>query len=142
MTLAEQLKNTLLDELRGGKTQTQLAKEHNVSQQYISTLLSAEHDCEGVSLGIVSKMFPLSSLNLNGNITTSQHGTNNVVVNGENSGTVNNGSPAPSEAQIRLAVDAFRHEVVDALIGLDIPPDALAAVLKTIKELAPKGTAQ
>ena len=132
MTLAEQLKNTLLDELRGGKTQTQLAKEHNVSQQYISTLLSAEHDCEGVSLGIVSKMFPFASLNLNGNITT-QQGTNNVVVNGENSGTVNNGTPASNS---KSAVEAFRHEVVDALIGLDIPSDALAAVLKTIKELA------
>ena len=130
MTLAEQLKNTLLDELRGGKTQTQLAKEHNVSQQYISTLLSAEHDCEGVSLGIVSKMFPHSSLNLNGNITTSQTGTNNVVVNGENSGTVNNGTP-----HTHPSADQIRARIIAALIPLEIPPESLQSVLRTINEL-------
>lgn len=131
MTLAEQLKNTLLDELRGGKTQTQLAKEHNVSQQYISTLLSAEHDCEGVSLGIVSKMFPHSSLNLNGNITTSQTGTNNVVVNGE-CGTVNNGSHSPVQSSF---ADSIRARIIAALIPLDISSDALQSVLRTINEL-------
>ena len=78
------------------------------------------------------KMFPRATLNLNGdgNITqTVSH------VNVKNGSVSLNNAPA-SEAQIKSAVEAFRHEVVDALIGLDIPPDALAAVLKTIKELA------
>lgn len=129
MTLADQFKKTLLEELRGGKRQKQLAKEHNVSQQYISTLLSAEHDCEGVSLGIVSKMFPHATLNLNGNITTSQTGTNNVVVNGE-CGTVNNGTP-----HVQPSADQIRARIIAALIPLDIPPESLQAVLRTINEL-------
>ena len=144
MTLAKIIEEQIQAEYKAdGKTHKDIAKAHNVSPSYIQALLAGERDWEKLKIGTISKMFPRAQLILNGNITTSQQGTNNVVVNGEISGTVNNGIPAPaSEAQIRLAVDAFRHEVVDALIGLDIPPDALAAVLKTIKELAPKGTAQ
>ena len=40
MTLAEQLKNTLLDELRGGKTQTQLAKDMGMTQVQVSRMES------------------------------------------------------------------------------------------------------
>lgn len=126
MTLADQFKNTLLEELRGGKKQTQLAKEHNVSQQYISTLLSAEHDCEGVSLGIVSKMFPRATLNLNGdgNNTITQVASNVKV----NTQSINNGSPPGSAEQART-------RIIAALIPLDIPPESLQAVLRTINEL-------
>ncbi len=142
MTLAKIIEEQIQAEYKAeGKTHKDIAKAHNVSPSYIQALLAGERDWDKLKIGTISKMFPRATLNLNGDGSIMQ----TVAHVSAKNGSVNNISlnPAtPSEAQIRLAVDAFRHEVVDALIGLDIPPDALAAVLKTIKELAPKGTAQ
>ena len=142
MTLAKIIEEQIQAEYKAeGKTHKDIAKAHNVSPSYIQALLAGERDWDKLKIGTISKMFPRATLNLNGDGSIMQTVANVSAKNG----SVNNISlnpAAPSEAQIRLAVDAFRHEVVDALIGLDIPPDALAAVLKTIKELAPKGTAQ
>ena len=142
MTLAKIIEEQIQAEYKAeGKTHKDIAKAHNVSPSYIQALLAGERDWDKLKIGTISKMFPRATLNLNGDGSIMQ----TVAHVSAKNGSVNNISlnpAAPSEAQIRLAVDAFRHEVVDALIGLDIPPDALAAVLKTIKELAPKGTAQ
>ena len=68
-------------------------------------------------------MFPRMVIYLNGDAgTATNSGTANVVVG--NCGTVN----AASEGSLRL-------RIMEAVIGLDIPPDALQAVLKTIKEV-------
>ena len=142
MTLAKIIEEQIQAEYKAeGKTHKDIAKAHNVSPSYIQALLAGERDWDKLKIGTISKMFPRATLNLNGDGSIMQTVANVSAKNG----SVNNISlnpAAPSEAQIRLAVDTFRHEVVDALIGLDIPPDALASVLKTIKELAPKGTAQ
>ena len=142
MTLAKIIEEQIQAEYKAeGKTHKDIAKAHNVSPSYIQALLAGERDWDKLKIGTISKMFPRATLNLNGDGSIMQ----TVAHVSAKNGSVNNISlnpAAPSEAQIRLAVDAFRHDVIDALIGLDIPPDALAAVLKTIKELAPKGTAQ
>ena len=137
MTIAETVKAVLNDEYhKRGMKQREIAKAHNVSRSYIQSLLTGRCPFEGITLDSLSKMFPRATLNLNGDGSIMQ----TVAHVSAKNGSVNNISlnpAAPSEAQIRLAVDAFRHDVIDALIGLDIPPDALASVLKTIKELAP-----
>lgn len=136
MNLAEQIEDALRQQQRQGKTQTEMSELNGISQSHIQRILSnPETKIKGLKVETLMRMFPRATLNLNGDGSIMQTVANVSAKNG----SVNNISlnPAtPSEAQIRLAVDAFRHEVVDALIGLDIPPDALQAVLKTIKELA------
>jgi len=134
MNLAEQIEDALRQQQRQGKTQTEMSEMNGISQSHIQRILSnPETKIKGLKVETLMKMFPSATLNLNGEISPTQTGTNNGVV-GVNIGTVNNGSLAPAQAQIKSAVDAFRHAVIDALIGLDIPPDALTAVLRTIKE--------
>ena len=133
--LDEQIKTILEQEEASGMTHRQIGLRHNVAPSQITRYLRGKRPYSGITVETLMKMFPSCSLNLNGDISPTQNGTNNGVV-GVNIGTVNNGSLAPAQPQIKSAVEAFRHEVIDALIGLDIPPDALQAVLKTIKELA------
>ena len=133
MTIAETVKAVLNDEYhKRGMKQREIAKAHNVSRSYIQSLLTGRCPFEGITLDSLSKMFPLATLNLNGNITTSQQGTNNVVVNGENSGTVNNGSHATAQSS---SAEQARSRIIAALIPLDIPPESLQTVLRTINEL-------
>lgn len=114
------------------KTQEKVAAKCNVNQGRIQKILSHPGYCRGMKIETVEKMFPNSTLNLNGDGNITQTVSHVNVKNG--SVSLNNATV--SDAQIKSAVESFRHSVIDALIGLDIPPDALAAVLKTIKELA------
>ena len=130
--LDEQIKTILEQEEASGMTHRQIGLRHNVAPSQITRYLRGKRPYSGISVETLMKMFPSCSLNLNGDISPTQNGTNNGVV-GVNIGTVN-AAPRIAQAQIKTAVDAFRHAVIDALIGLDIPPDALAVVLRTIKE--------
>lgn len=132
MNASKQIFDCLLNEYNSGMKQTEMAKKHNVSQQYICRLLSGKRSCADLTIKTLTKMFPLATLNLNGDINTSQQGTNNVVVNGENSGTVNNGSHAPAQT---TSAEQARSRIIAALIPLDIPPESLQAILRTINEL-------
>ena len=114
----------------GKRNQEEVAKSLHVSQSYLNRLLNRKRPVSGMTLDSVQKMFPHATLNLHGDVSLSQTGTNNGVV-GVNNGTVNNaasGTPAKT-------AEAFRHEVIDALIGLDIPDEALQLVLKAIRDL-------
>ena len=132
MNASKQILDCLLNEYNSGMKQTEMAKKHNVSQQYICRLLSGKRSCADLTIKTLTKMFPLASLNLNGDISTSQTGTNNVVVNGENSGTVNNGAHPAVQS---IPADTIRARIIAALIPLDIPPESLQTVLRTINEL-------
>ena len=112
MRIDKQIKAFLSEEYNDGKglKQTEMAKLHNVSQQYICRLLSGKRECEDITIKTVMKMFPRATLCLTGESTT-------------------------SDDQVQDAVEAFRHQAIDALIGLDISPDVLLKVLKTLKDL-------
>ena len=132
MNLSDTIYNEIKRLYDSYKTQDKVADKCNTNQGKIQKILSKPGYCLGMKVETVEKMFPNATLHLtgDGNITqTVSH------VNVKNGSVSLNNAPA-SDAQIKSAVDAFRHEVIDALIGLDIPPDALASVLKTIKELA------
>ncbi|MBQ7731437.1 MAG: helix-turn-helix transcriptional regulator [Lentisphaeria bacterium] len=132
--LDEQIKTILEQEEASGMTHRQMGLRHSIDPSQITRYLRGKRPYSGITIETLMKMFPLATLNLNGDASLTLNGTNNGVVGG-NIGTVNTAPPI-DQTQIKAAVDAFRHEVIDAVIGLDIPPDALATVLKTIKELA------
>ena len=110
MTLSELIENALIEERKQGLKQTEMAKLHNVSQQYICRLLSGKRKCEDLTIKTVMKMFPHATLSLTGENLT-------------------------SDVQIQEAIDAFRHQAIDVLIGLDIPSDSMLKVLKTLKDM-------
>jgi len=106
------------------KSQREVAESLGISQSYLNRLLSNRYPVSGLTVATLEKMFPRMVIYLNGDaVTATNSGTVNGVV-GLNSGTVN----AASEGSLRL-------RIMEAVIGLDIPPDALQAVLKTIKEV-------
>ena len=126
MNIADQTRDFLLKEYSDGMKQTEMAKLHDVSQQYICRLLSGKRSCGDITLKTLMKMFPRATLNLNGdgNNTITQVASN-VKVNTQN---ITNGSPPGFAEQART-------RIIAALIPLDIPPESLQAVLRTINEL-------
>lgn len=111
MTIADQIKKALQDEYYGGGKQQEMAAAHHVSQQYISRLLSGKRSCNGLSVEVVSRMFPRATLNINGDTVVAE---NSGINNGEmkiNHGTVHADSSA--------AVEKFRAELISEIIMLD-----------------------
>lgn len=107
-----------------------VAGKFGISQQYLNRLLNGTRPVSGLTIETVQKMFPRATFNLNGDgVNAANSGTVHGVV-GLNSGTVNTSAPA-------VASESFRLRVLEAVIGLDIPADALQIVLKTIKETKP-----
>jgi len=75
------------------------------------------------------KMFPRATLNIKGDaVVADNSGTNHGVV-GVNNGTINGASPSSASAE------DFRNKALKVLCDLEITPDALVKVLKTIKAL-------
>ena len=116
---------TLRNMCAGHKNQQEVADRLGISRPYLNRLISGTRQISGLTVATLEKMFPRMVIYLNGDAVNSVNnsGTVNGVV-GLNSGTVN----AASEGSLRL-------RIMEAVIGLDIPPDALQAVLKTIKEV-------
>ena len=118
------IRETLKNMCDGRKSQREVAESLNISRPYLNRLLRGVVPISGLSVAKLEQMFPRMVIYLNGDaVTATNSGTVNGVV-GLNSGTVN----AASEGSLRL-------RIIEAVIGLDIPPDALQAVLKTIKEV-------
>ena len=118
------IRETLKKSCGERKSQREVAESLGISQSYLNRLLSNKYPVSGLTVATLEKMFPRMVIYLNGDaVTATNSGTVNGVV-GLNSGTVN----AASEGSLRL-------RIMEAVIGLDIPPDALQAVLKTIKEV-------
>lgn len=124
MNICEQFKQALLEEQRHGMTQDQIATRHGVTQQTVSRMLRADNTCEGTPLGIVQKMFPNATLNLNG-------GSNHVITKlwANNGGVnVNNGVNSTS-------AEAFRQKAIASIIRLNISGDALKLVLNALMNI-------
>lgn len=127
MNLAEQIEDALRQQQRQGKTQTEMSEMNGISQSHIQRILSnPENKIKGLKVETLMKMFPRATLNLNGdgNNTITQVASN-VKVNTQN---ITHGSPPGSAEQART-------RIIAALIPLDIPPESLQAVLRTINEL-------
>lgn len=125
--MEQNLEKIIRDELRrlsgGSKNQQEVAEKIGISRPYLNRLLSGKYPVSGLTVATLEKMFPRMVVYLNGDgVNATNTGTVNGVV-GLNSGTVN-----ASESSLRL-------RIIEAVIGLDIAPDALQAVLKTIKEV-------
>lgn len=132
--MEKNLESTILESLRrqcDGRGKTgQVAKQIGLSRPYLNKLVNGKCPVSGLTIETVQRMFPHATFNLNGDgVNAANSGTVHGVV-GMNSGTVNTSAPA-------VASESFRLRVLEAVIGLDIPADALQIVLKTIKEIKP-----
>lgn len=125
MTIAEQVRNVLTDEYKRGDIQQEMAKRHNVSQQYISQLISGKKPCDGLTARKLNQMFPGATLNLTGDtVTVNSSGDNNGTLIGVNHGTVASAS-----------VETFRNRAIASVMELDIPAEAALAVLRLLRDL-------
>ena len=122
MTVYEQFKGALLDEHRHGRTQVQIAEKHRVAQQTVSRMLMPSNTCEGVTLGLVQRMFPQASLNLTGTGNITQVASNVRVQNGSVN-SIQNGKTA----------EQFRQEAIMKMLELDLDGDTLKTVLTALK---------
>lgn len=124
------LENTILDVLKqlcsGRGKQREVSEKFGISRQYLNKLLNGVAPISSISLETLQKMFPRVTFNLNGDAVSIHADQNSGAVVGVNRGHV---STAASES--------FRLRVLEAVIDLDIPSDALQIVLKTIKEIKP-----
>ena len=126
--MQQNIQNAIREELRRlcegprGK-QEEVAGKLGVSRSYLNKIIRDKCPVSGLTVATLEKMFPRMVVYLNGDTVNAVNtgGTRNCVV-GFNNGTVN------AEGSLRL-------RILEAVIGLDIPPDALQAVLKTIKEV-------
>lgn len=126
MSLSEKVYETLKAEQKAGMKQTEIAAKHNVEQSHIQPILSGQRKAGKMRLETFDKMFPNASIRLYGDNNIMQTASNVRVKNGSvNSISVN---PAVSTEQIRA-------RIIAALIPLEIQPDALQTVLRTINEL-------
>ena len=107
-----------------GKT-GQVADKIGVSQAYLNRLLTGTRPVSGLTVKTVQRMFPRATFILNGDAVSIHADQNSGSVVGVNRGNVSTPAPATSES--------FRLRVLEAVIELDIPADALQIVLKTIK---------
>ncbi len=111
----------------GKPNQEDIAKSLGISRPYLNRLLNKKRPIDGITLRALMKLFPQATLNLKGDsIINDNSGVNNGVM-GVNNGTVN--------TTITESAEAFRNRALKTLMDLDIPPDALIKVLKTIKDL-------
>jgi transcriptional regulator with XRE-family HTH domain len=128
--MEKKLETTIRDALRGlcderGK-QRPVAEKLGISQQYLNRLLNGTRPVSGLTIETVQRMFPHATFNLNGDAVSIHADQNSGSVVGVNRGHVST-----------VASESFRLRILEAVIGLDIPADALQIVLKTIKEIKP-----
>lgn len=126
MNIAQTVFETLRQEYDSGMTQEEVAAKHHVRHSQMQPILSGKRSAGGLRIETLDRMFPNATINLNGNgNSTITQVASNVKVNTQ---SINNGSPPGS-------VEQARSRIIAALIPLDIPPESLQAVLRTINEL-------
>lgn len=129
MNLAEQIESFLRSEYDSGKTQKEMAMRTGITQPHIQRILSDPKKVLGISVRTLMKMFPNATLHIKGNnVVADNSGTNHGVV-GVNNGTINGATQSSASSE------DFRNKALKSLMDLEIPPDALVKVLKTIKDL-------
>lgn len=102
-------------------TQEQLADLWGVSQNYICKILSGKADPDKISIGILQRIFPRATLNIDGSPTVS--GVGNVVGS-------NNSDIAINAAECMGHMNAIRDAVVESET---LSAEAKVEVLKIIK---------
>ena len=126
MNIAQTVFETLRQEYDSGMTQEEVAAKHHVRHSQMQPILSGKRSAGGLRIETLDRMFPNATINLNGNgNNTITQVASNVKVNTQN---ITHGSPPGSAEQART-------RIIAALIPLDIPPESLQAVLRTINEL-------
>ena len=126
MNLQKQIFDTLKQEERDGLNQEELALKHNISQAHIQRILCRKSNLDNLRLKTFETMFPNAVVFLNGDNNITQSASNISVKNGSvNTISMNSGTSA----------EQIRARIIAALIPLDIQPDALQTVLRTINEL-------
>ena len=126
MNIAQTVFETLRQEYDSGMTQEEVAAKHHVRHSQMQPILSGKRSAGGLRIETLDRMFPNATINLNGNgNSTITQGASNVKVNTQ---SINNAT-APGSAE------QARSRIIAALIPLDIPPESLQAVLRTINEL-------
>ena len=111
----------------GKPNQEEIAKSLGISRPYLNRLLNKKRPIDGITLRALRKLFPRAQLILNGDAVIAENSGINNGVMGVNHGTVN--------AVETKSVEMFRDRALKVLMDLDIPPDALLKVLKTLKDL-------
>lgn len=125
MSLSDEVYKEMKRLYDGGMTQEEVAAHCNIKHSQAQRILSGTRSAAGLRLETIDKMFPNASVHLYGDKFT-QTASHVSVKNGSvNSISVNPGASA----------DQIRSRIISALIPLDIQPDALQAVLRTINEL-------
>lgn len=114
MNIIQQVEKVLSDERDSGMTQEEIAAKHNVRQSQIQRLLTRQRTVAYLSLRTFVKMFPKAT----------------VCVTGDAPPAVAN-----RVATAMAAAEDFRLKAMDAIIDLDLPPDAMQVVLRTLKNI-------
>ena len=126
MNIAQTVFETLRQEYDSGMTQEEVAAKHHVRHSQMQPILSGKRSAGGLRIETLDRMFPNATINLNGNgNSTITQVASNVKVNTQ---SINSGAAHGSAEQART-------RIIAALIPLDIPPESLQTVLRTINEL-------
>lgn len=121
MNIYEKIISALLERYNSGKTYTDIAKEADMSYSYIHGLMNGKNDPENLSLGKLFKLFPRATIDIHDNHVSVE---NVGIVNGDNNNLI-----------AEQTAESFRVRAIKAIIDLDIPPESMKIVLKTLKEL-------
>ena len=97
-----------------------VAKRAGISQSYLNRLLTGVRPVNGITVGVIEKIFPNATLNLNGNGITQF--ASNVRVNNQ---SVNVGKSA----------ETYRNDAMRKMVALDLSGDDLKKVLTALMEI-------
>ena len=121
MNIYEKIVSALLARYHSGKTYTDIAKDADMSYAYIHGLMNGKNPPEKLSLEKLFKLFPYATIDIHDNHVS----VGNVgIVDGDNNHLVSG-----------QTAESFRVRAINAIIDLDIPPESMKIVLKTLKEL-------
>lgn len=114
------IEKTIRAEYAAGKTQADLAAMLGTTDAYVNMLLSGKRAFGGLTLARIDRMFPRATVDLDGRSSII---ASRVASPGDGDITYSPGDKS----------EALRSAIIAAMIDLDIPPECLAKVLKTIK---------
>ena len=121
MSIYEKIISALLERYHSGQTYTDIAKEADMSYSYIHGLMNGKNAPEKLSLEKLFKLFPRATIDIHDNHVSVE---NVGIVNGDNNNLI-----------AEQTAESFRVRAIKAIIDLDIPPESMKIVLKTLKEL-------
>ena len=118
MGISTTVQEHLREERVAGKTFQAIADSHHIAQSYVVDLINGKRPITGISLGVFDRMFPHATVALDGHAP--------IVASRV-------ASPGDGDITYGDRSEELRAAIIAAIIDLDIPPDVLANVLKTVK---------